>query len=512
MRLPVQRIRNLDWRAAVERELQARNSLLPSRIADVATLGHEGIAAELIMGGFIVGRPITPAEVVVAAKSSQGFRPVALLGLPERVIFRCLASGFDPGLPVPARTNEAFAEFKSAPLAISDAAYIAKADVAAYYQYIDHGRLEHELVSQTGDAEISSAILGFLAEVLGRRIGLPQNNETSHLLADLYLDMAERRLHRAGHLVWRYNDDFHFAAPTLRGARRALEDLEASLRDLGLVPSDDKSSIFTRDHYETWINKPARRRLELNENVGGDLSSWICMVSSEYEGEADVEITVLGEDDSDDEEEHVEGAVRALDLWWSYIDRSEVLDPLELYVNRQLARDAIVLLGRHGSGQGISYCKRLIAREPQMTHVVCRYLRTLAIYGHPAPCELVQELVQTSDHLSSWQALWLLEPLWRSDVLQPELVDWVTDLIHEPRSPDPLRARAAFVLAVHSSISKEALGILYESVREASRPDIVAAMAWLSASVEDRDLRAFTDDSPLLEYVAQYVLSRRAAS
>jgi hypothetical protein len=110
--------------------------------------------------------------------------------------------------------------------------------------------------------------------------------------------------------------------------------------------------------------------------------------------------------------------------------------------------------------------------------------------------------------LSYWQQLWLLEPLWKSTTLSPELLRWLDALTLSSEAPDALRARAAFVLGVHHSIGFPALGTLFDSVLPASRPDVVAAAAALSDDPDDPRLTAITRESPLLAHVSAFVLNR----
>lgn len=503
------RLQQLDWTAAVEAEIAARSSLLPSRVLEVSLRGYEDETAELIRGHHVSGAAVYPAEVVVAAKSSRGFRPVATPSFADRVLLRALVDALEPPLGEPDRSSDAWARFNQIPLEIEGTSHVARADVAAFYQYIDHDLLRRELVGRTGDAELADQITSTLEGILGRRVGLPQSNETSHVLADAYLDVVERKLLRRGHAVWRYNDDFHFAAPDLRTARRGLEDLEIALRSVGLSPNDEKSMILTRENFATWVDAPAQRREEISDELEVELETWILLPSTEYsDPEATEVVTEVDVADGPDDETQIMGAVRALELWWEYITTNDPLDPLELYINRGLARDGIRLLRRRRSEAGLRLCSHLVTFEPQLTHTVCRYLRSLAANGSDQPQVFVHELVSSGSHLSYWQQLWLLEPLWKSTTLSPELLRWLDALTLSSEAPDALRARAAFVLGVHHSIGFPALGTLFDSVLPASRPDVVAAAAALSDDPDDPRLTAITRESPLLAHVSAFVLNR----
>src|SRR5665647_2272507 len=53
-----------------------------------------------------------------------------------------------------------------------------------------------ELVAQTRDGQRVDTLTTLLTAITGRRYGLPQQNHTSDVLAEAYIDVLERRLHR----------------------------------------------------------------------------------------------------------------------------------------------------------------------------------------------------------------------------------------------------------------------------------------------------------------------------
>jgi hypothetical protein len=110
-----------------------------------------------------------------------------------------------------------------------------KADLASFYDYIDHEILGQELLIRTADHAAIECLLDLLGEVQGRRYGLPQLLEPSDRLSDLYGDRVLRALRRKQWPAWRFNDDFRIAVETFEEAKRALDDLTAAARDNGLA-------------------------------------------------------------------------------------------------------------------------------------------------------------------------------------------------------------------------------------------------------------------------------------
>jgi hypothetical protein len=193
---------------AIQAELLEPSSLLPSRTIEDSFRGQGEALVGLIEGWIKSGTRPAATEVVAAAKSSRGFRPVHVLDFETRVVLRALVDLLAPDIAYPDRSDEAYEAFKRAPLLDESASHVVRADVASFYQYIDHELLRAEVVRQTGEADASMSIGQLLREVMGRSFGLPQNTGASHALADAYIDNVERQLIRRGHAVWRYNDDF----------------------------------------------------------------------------------------------------------------------------------------------------------------------------------------------------------------------------------------------------------------------------------------------------------------
>jgi hypothetical protein len=428
---------------------------------------------------------------------------VHLLDIEQRVLYRALIDQLSPRISYPDRSDDAYESFKRAPLSVGSATHIVRADVASFYQYVDHSLLESEIVIQTGEAQIAGSIHSLLASVMGRSFGLPQNNGASHALADVYIDAVERQLIRLGQSVWRYNDDFAMPTGGLRQARRALEDLERSLRAVGLTPNDEKSLIHAREAYQIWVERPAQLRAQIGDDLSIDLDAWILQPASGYEdddaeGEAGTEVQGL----DIEHQAQVVGAVRALRQWLEHIHSDERAEPLERYVYRALARDAIRVLRRRLSSEGLRYCDDLLANEPQMTHTVCRYLSRIARVDQDA-ATFVAELVERPDtHLSTWQRLWLLEPVLWANAVPAELWDWVLPMLDEHTAP-LLRARTALVLATHGRIGPAKIGSLFDESTAAARPDLVVAMVRASGGATE-STGAVANEDDILRMVSAH--------
>jgi len=110
-------------------------------------------------------------------------------------------------------------------------------------------------VAQTGDGQRVDTLTTLLTAITGRRYGLPQQNHPSDVLAEAYIDVLERRLHRANARVWRYSDDFRIATDSWSDALATVDLLEREVRRIGLTLNDSKTVIRRGDTYEASLKR-----------------------------------------------------------------------------------------------------------------------------------------------------------------------------------------------------------------------------------------------------------------
>ena len=110
-------------------------------------------------------------------------------------------------------------------------------------------------MAQTGDGQRVDTLTTLLTAITGRRYGLPQQNHPSDVLAEAYIDVLERRLHRANARVWRYSDDFRIATDSWSDALATVDLLEREVRRIGLTLNDSKTVIRRGDTYEASLKR-----------------------------------------------------------------------------------------------------------------------------------------------------------------------------------------------------------------------------------------------------------------
>lgn len=391
-------------------------------------------------------------QQVAAIRKHRGIRPAPYWHPYDRIVYRALASIVAGNNPVKRGTEEyiAFvtgpiryslelqaktASGSSDPFTIinSEIEYVVKSDATAFYQYIDHGILQQELIGKGADFEATEHLMELLLEVQGRAFGLPQMLDPSDDLSEIYIDRVEREMIRSGYAVWRFNDDFRIACRTFGESLQSIEALDAAMRRVGLTVSELKTSTNTFFHYlsDTTQKPPA----------DGDTTLTL----------EDVE--VAAGDYSDDFSDDPEAAAQVI--------RSARTDTLpEVGINlKSMDSDDIRLLQRAlnslnaaGRNDVTKDTVRLIAFVPSMTPTVVRYLETAYSVDPAAAVSALDEIIELTS-LNDWQRIWLLYLIRQLKALDsaalgsaPARADWAAN-VRETSTSSIAKASATLALS-----------------------------------------------------------------
>lgn len=276
---------------------RTRNDLLPlgpaDRVdADVMAYFASEVAKMIRRGTY---KP-TPATIFHVPKHNDLTRPASLLRLDDRVVYQSLTltasvgeSGFlDPALLWPTRPS--WDEFERLPLTDGrsrDDGYVVVADIASFYDTVDHDLLSSELTRQSHNADAGRALTTFLSVVMGRRMGLPQGLKSSDPLADIALRPIDRALQEHNLDYVRHGDDFRISCSSRTEARAAIEVLDASLREARFHLNYAKTQAVRYADYERNVEQRDEDRRSVLEQL--DLPStarWMLATREERYSEA----------------------------------------------------------------------------------------------------------------------------------------------------------------------------------------------------------------------------------
>ncbi|MBF9337496.1 hypothetical protein G3N30_15150 [Microbacterium lacticum] len=440
MTLPEELISRLDFKSAVRIELKAANKLLPRRRDRQALRPSADAIANNIRNRLTKGIGATRADVLFVDKNRRGTRPISELSLIDRATFRAIVELIRAALPETLASRVTHKEFREAPLSAPSSHYVSTTDVTSFYEFIDHEILAQELEAQSGEGLAVDALMTFLYEIMGRRVGIPQIHTASDVLGDTYVDIVRRRLWRAGFTTYAYSDDFRIVTTSLAEAKSALELCAREARELGLALNESKTFTYGRTKYEESLEEFTQAELELfTEEQLDEFVSIRASIYDDFDDDGDEEEeeeaeenlgfgspiaapedddAAIDEDENDDEKEDDDqpseaqerAASRALEAWSQQIESPDH-EPRLLATAESLLRISLPILGSAGSLEPLDRASEILRYAPSLTPAVASYIEKLARHGQ----EERQQIRRTLDHLvsessfSTWQETWLAE-------------------------------------------------------------------------------------------------------
>lgn len=237
---------------AALQSVERTNDMLPPReddkIADrIANRFIEGLHARTSDGQY----RCEPAAFVPVPKRRLTTRPAAVLALQDRVVFEALVALARPKIvkylvsadcalwPRADESLPKFEDFERHPT-LMGGGFVITADVAGFYESVDHRRLDLVLADAGVTSAIRNGIGQQLSEMMKADRGLPQGVASSDSLATVYLSTVDSALQRAGITFWRHGDDYRIWAATYPDALGAMFQLEQAIRASGLLLNTGK--------------------------------------------------------------------------------------------------------------------------------------------------------------------------------------------------------------------------------------------------------------------------------
>jgi hypothetical protein len=518
----------------------ARSDLLPPRVEDkVAGQLRAGflaaLKASLVDGSY---RPV-PADLVLVPKPRFASRPAALLSLEDRVVFAALVAAvgskidrvlddadrvyWPRGTPASGRWKE----FERAPLD-AHSSHVVLADVAGFYESVDHARLRRVLIATSGSTPIADALAAWLAVVMGSTRGLPQGYPASDHLATIYLAEADATVARGGYLLHRHGDDFRIPAQDYPDALRAAHVVEQGLRRCLLLPNSSKLVIETAEHYAEDLARTDEDSEELRQELMKDAAERL--LADGYEVDAyyllerlGIEVEPTGsyrEGTSASPEDLAELEVMVTPSTtaraWALLDNAMLRRPGtanrgDLLSNghfHERVASALPVLAGSKDPQALIHCPVLLTRHGDETALVSNYLAALTSVAPEEVRKICLAVLASETFMLGWQRAWLWNTLGRVD---PEHLDReVLALAAAVAGSDGgiwlERVEAVKVMAVAGSLDRPLLLSLWERAPAVYQADLIAAAAMLTGSWAARFLST-ARQHPVHQVVRSNVLS-----
>lgn len=438
-------------------------NLLPSRVAYHALLAAERPVREVIEATLHVGYRPRRSEVVQVPKLDRTTRPASDLPVDDQLIYTALLKLLRARVPegfvtFTGERDHSYEAFETYPLTVEGANYVLEADVAGFYQYIDHERLAYELIGLTGRADVVEPLLGLIEGWIGSPRGIPQGPPGSYVLADIYMAPVDRNLSRAGYSFSRYSDDFRVAGRTWGEVKRAQMELEDAFYHLGLVVAANKLRTPKIDTYRRVLDRvgdPRLQRVVIREAIG-DLET----------------------------EEYVPGRVTRVAVTPAQTGRAAEVFEDQIAAERvdllatRLLRRALQVLGSTGDSRALAHFRPLMSRYPHLAPNASAYLQLLQGTDNEANgINALVEWLTARRYRHPWQEGWMLHAAVYATNRHELLAPPALRILESARKPWFARGQAALVLATHGSLPPQRDFVaLFEQAPEATRPDLIAAV------------------------------------
>ncbi|WP_224392563.1 RNA-directed DNA polymerase [Pseudonocardia sp. ICBG1293] len=433
--MPLSVVEKLQTHDAIEAETQWQWDLLPRPVIDeYISTGAQSAAAymeRIAQTDCISG----PSDALLANKWRHGRRAIAMLPILDRVLYRAVVASLKSLLPDLLRSNEDFARFKNSPLEVDGAQSVVTTDIANFYSSIPIELLSNLLLDRTGQVEEVRWLTGFWYRVSGRTTGVPQVNESSDAICEMYALELERRVASRNIRTFRYADDFRLIARSEKDAVTALEVFDEEARGLGLFVNERKTYVQSIDSYQQAL-KGASDPNTIIQEVREDLRDFDLYSFEPIEPEeADVQ----------------QGAARRMLSLWKEHQRPWKTGGERLEAAK-LAKKAFAVLTQLRDDDAVSVCPAVMDSDPQNTPAVARYLRTLISDGNGDAWRELQKITAELP-LSKWQRYWLLDTLRDCPFrLDGSMLDWTLGQAGRNQA-EALRTYACWILGVNDRLT-----------------------------------------------------------
>lgn len=189
-------------------------------------------------------------------------RPIVVPAVRDRVVQRAIADLLGPRVEAllhdaahayrPGRSPHTAIDAIAGILGEPAMAWVARADVAKFFDRIDRGRMIREVGRVVSDPRALELVRKLLAagqldgvRIVDTEVGIAQGSPLSPLLSNLYLAEFDKAMAALeGTRLVRYSDDFCLFGADQTAVREALDCAERFLQQLGLQLNPDKTRLL----------------------------------------------------------------------------------------------------------------------------------------------------------------------------------------------------------------------------------------------------------------------------
>jgi hypothetical protein len=490
--------------AALER-VERANDMLPPREDDkvagrIAQRFIEGLLARIASGSYTCA----PAWQVPVPKRALTTRPAAVTTLRDRIVFEALVSKAQPKIskhlvssevllwPRADDSRPAWNEFERMPIS-NGGGYVVTADVAGYYESIDHNRLAVSLADAGVTSDLRDAIIAHLRSWMGDDRGLPQGVETSNSLATLYLTPVDSALQRADISFWRHGDDYRIWAPTYPEASAAVYVLEQAARNRGLLLNSGKLKVESIGKYGSALSDIDQATEQFRATMKNAREQALRESTAEELAEA-AESAGIDEDmqwrffyhQTIGLDEMLEaltpslmpGPIEVVAEMFKDLMKKQPKDLYPLHIAHARRTFCLRRLARAKAPDALPWVGELLVKRPDETQDLANYMLALVSVQPDRVVAACQYALTQKSHLLDWERAWIYRVLSRSaSLVHPSIRQEAQRVAHSDSFNWLARTEAMRLLARCGKLTSGTALHITQNAPECFQGDIVGIVA-----------------------------------
>lgn len=501
-------IDTLDLRAAIT-EASESNDLIPPRPEDkvggeLGTRFLESLRRDLERGAY----DPQPAYTVAVPKSTVATRPAALLSLEDRVVFAAIVNALKSRIesallgdeivfwPRGIATTKRWPDFENA-AADQTFSHVVRADIAGFYESIDHEQLAVRVVRATGQREVADALVHFLARVMKSRHGLPQGLASSDALATVYLATLDFSMVREGFHYFRHGDDMRIGVGKYDDGRRAVALLESELRRHGLLLNSSKTRILRRSTYARELSSFQKTVDETQKRLIDTKVQHMTQDPDKLaEAIHDAEMDQLAWDFFYHARISLGEAIKKLrpSIKASEVELAEQLflatvkkrpgrtNGLDSKLFQQFLKKSLIGLSAAQSNVGLEHAGKLLRSFPETTKFLCSYLESLSAGESVVVASQVEKALRNR-HVTEWELAWMVRVLIQvSTSVSDKMLNALKRIMNSPHGHWLSVVEIAKLLASRGKLERQDLVTLWNTCPHVFRVDLVIAAGRVAGS------------------------------
>jgi hypothetical protein len=294
--------------------------------------------------------------------------------------------------------------------------FVLAADISAFYENIDLGRLASDLRTIGIPAEteqLLSACLNRWAQPRGK--GIPQGYSAGDILAKVYLEPVDRALRNEGYDHLRYVDDIRIFCRDVRQAKKALLRLTELLRNRGLNIQTAKTQILRADQALREIDGVAPVVQAIQVELQHELRA--AFGQGPYATVADLERIVAAHP----ERPPIEVLERAF--------QAHFIDASGTPFDKTLFHFLLTRLATVSSEIARNYCIELLGRKPEETEYCLRYFAKVGLEDPDR--ERVIAFLSSPEAIYEYQVFQILRHFLEHSVFPDALLQYCRRIIRD---------------------------------------------------------------------------------